>query len=145
VNKKRAGFSLIEILIGLAVIAVVMAGVNQVFFSYLKTEQKTRTVLEVKQNGDRALTAMATRIRNAEEVVCSGGGISLYNEEDEQYDSFSCSDFVGNYLSVESCSFSCNDDIVEIKMTLKKDSATRMNIFLENEIDFETKVVLRNY
>ncbi|MBI3385733.1 prepilin-type N-terminal cleavage/methylation domain-containing protein [Candidatus Gottesmanbacteria bacterium] len=70
------GFTLIEVLVSVGIIALVMTVLAQGFFSLFRTNIKTELLKDVKQNGDFALDVMGRMIRNSKSVAttCSLGG-----------------------------------------------------------------------
>jgi prepilin-type N-terminal cleavage/methylation domain-containing protein len=70
INQK--GFTLIEILVVIAIIGVVMGITSDVFIQIIKASNKANIVTEVKQNGDSVLNQLDRIIRNAEEVSAWG-------------------------------------------------------------------------
>lgn len=66
---KHKGFTLIEILISVGIIAIVGAVISQSFFSIVRSNVKNELVQSVKQNGDVALDIMTRMIRNAHSVT----------------------------------------------------------------------------
>ncbi len=65
---KKSGFTLIEILVSIVILGIVAVIGSQMFFSILKNTAKTRTLAEVKQNGNHALAVMIRMIRNARSI-----------------------------------------------------------------------------
>ena len=73
---RHAGFTLLETLVAISIIATVAALIVQVFFTTARSNTKTELLKDVKQNGDYALEIMSRMIRNAIDVqtVCAAGG-----------------------------------------------------------------------
>lgn len=67
---KQRGFTIIEILVVLAVISIVGVIITEIFFNTLKGSNKSNLVTKIKQNGQVALDTMDKTIRNADNVVC---------------------------------------------------------------------------
>lgn len=74
-NTKR-GFSLLELLVSISIIAVLGTVISQVLFTTLRTNTKTEILKEVKQNGDIALETIQRLIQGARSVssTCSDTG-----------------------------------------------------------------------
>lgn len=74
--KKNAGFTLVEIMVGVVILGIVTLIINSILISVFKGTRKTEIVREVKQNGDYALTVMEVKIRQAKWIasVCDTGG-----------------------------------------------------------------------
>jgi len=75
---RRAGFTLMEIIVVVALLGLVgMMAVN-IFFTSLRAGTKAELLKEIKQNGDFAISTMERMIRNAEDIeevfpwVCDG-------------------------------------------------------------------------
>lgn len=159
--KGRTGFTLIEILVVTALVSVVAATATQIFSQILRSNQKARAILEVKQVGDNALTVIANKIRNAKtissvcdvpasntitiidsnnteiDIVCSSAGIALGSE------SLIGADLtLTNYNSCFRCySYEGSPELVEVGFTLSKTGEA----FEDSELNFSTTVSLRNY
>lgn len=76
--KQSAGFTLLELLVSIAAIALMSIILSQVFFSTLRTNTKTELLKDVKQNGDIAQEIMVRAIQNAKSVSssCSNDGVA---------------------------------------------------------------------
>lgn len=70
------GFTLIEVLVSVGIIALVMSVLAQGFFSMFRTNIKTELLKDVKQNGDFALGVMTRMVRNSTSIAttCAPGG-----------------------------------------------------------------------
>lgn len=68
-RNKNDGFTLVEIIIVLAIMAVLGIILTQIFFSTIRGGSKAQVLSVVKQNGQAALEAMDKTIRNADKVV----------------------------------------------------------------------------
>jgi len=75
----QKGFTLLEILITISVMATIATLITQVFFTTTHTNTKTEILKEVKQNGDFALDIMTRMVRNARSVesTCASTGTNL--------------------------------------------------------------------
>lgn len=72
----KRGFTLIEVLVSVGIIAMIGIVLAQGFFAMVRTNTKTELIKDVKQNGDFALDVMSRMIRNAASVTtsCATGG-----------------------------------------------------------------------
>lgn len=70
-RRRRAGFTLIEVLIVVSLLALIFIVGANLFFSTLKGASKAEIVKEIKQNGNFALGIMKRMIRNSREIDCS--------------------------------------------------------------------------
>lgn len=64
----RIGFSLVEVIIGTIIIAIMSLLFASILFNLLKGSIKADANREVKQTGDYALSIMETKIRNAQKL-----------------------------------------------------------------------------
>ena len=159
VDKK--GFTLIEILVVIGLLAIIVVVGSTSFFNLLKGSTKTRVASLVKQNGDYALTVMGRMIRNGKVIECElgmskieienpDGGETEFSCEEDKISSNSAS-LISNQVKVANgnCSFDCQrtsvfePDVVTINFTL---SQAQTDVRPEEEVSivFKTTVVLRN-
>lgn len=76
--KKEYGFSLIELLVGLAIILAIGTMVFAIFVATLRSTNKSATTSAIEQNGSSAISQISRAIRNAKEfngVSLTGDGI----------------------------------------------------------------------
>ena len=64
------GFTLLEMLVSIAIIAMMSIVLSQVFISTIRTNTKTEILKEVKQNGDAAIESITRIVQNAQSVTC---------------------------------------------------------------------------
>ncbi len=64
------GFTLLEMLVSVAIIAMISVVLSQVFISTIRTNAKTEILKEVKQNGDLAVDTLTRMVQNATSVTC---------------------------------------------------------------------------
>jgi prepilin-type N-terminal cleavage/methylation domain-containing protein len=75
---KRNGFTLLEILVVLAIFSILGVVTTSILFTTLRSATKADTLREVKQNGDYAIRVMERLIRNANEVtICTPAANTL--------------------------------------------------------------------
>ncbi len=76
IHEKQQGFTLLESLISIGVIAVVSTLIAQAFFATTRTNTKTELQKDIKQNGEYAMQVMSRMIQNALkiETACSPSG-----------------------------------------------------------------------
>lgn len=164
--KLKSGFTLIEILVVIGVLAIIVIVGSTSFFNLLKGSTKTRTANLVKQNGDYAMGVMTRMIRGAREIVsdCPGSSSSIQIlNPDGKNTMFDCSDsaisstsattgnqvpITSDQVEVDSCSFDCErasilePDVVTIDFTLSTGDPTQPEEYAT--VNFKTTVVLRN-
>jgi len=66
---KRNGFTLVEIIVVLAITAILGLVLTQIFYSTLRGGSKAQVLSVVKQNGQAAVEAIDKTIRSADKVV----------------------------------------------------------------------------
>ena len=74
--KNISGFTLMEVLVSVGIVAILGIVIVQTFFTTVRTSRKTEITRDVKQNGDFALDVMSRMVRSARMVttVCSTNG-----------------------------------------------------------------------
>lgn len=89
--RQQSGFTLLEMVVSLAIVAVISTVLSQVFIVTLRTNTKTEIVKDIKQTGEMSLETMARLIQNAKSVIttCDYTGtanqsIVLINPDDGQ-------------------------------------------------------------
>lgn len=70
------GFTLLEVIVSVSIVAVVGVAITQAFFSTTTSGSKSQALQEIKQNGDYALSIMERMIHNAVRVTntCDANG-----------------------------------------------------------------------
>lgn len=73
------GFTLVELLVVIALLGGLSIATSRVFFSQLKGTEKTQNLLELRQAGDQALLTTKKKIRSAQSVSgsCTAGMSSI--------------------------------------------------------------------
>jgi prepilin-type N-terminal cleavage/methylation domain-containing protein len=74
---KNKGFSLIEILLGLALFSMAMSTATVIMYSSLRSSRKAAAVAMAKSEGAYALGAMESMIKFATDISCPPGGNSV--------------------------------------------------------------------
>jgi len=64
----KKGFTLVEILVAVALLGIFSVAVSQVFFTLIRSQNKTEKIQTVKEAGDYAFNVMETMIRNAKSI-----------------------------------------------------------------------------
>jgi len=81
---KRQGFTLLEMMVTIALISLISIVLSQVFISTLRSNKKTDILKEVKQNGNLALESMSRMIQNAKRVTCvTANTLAIVNPDGE--------------------------------------------------------------
>jgi len=163
-ENNRAGFTLIEIVVMIAILGVMGVVTSNIFFTSLKSSVKSQTNVQLKQKGNNALSVMERMIRQSIiESNCDGASHSsieiLYNDD---LTTFSCSsDQIASNsansttLVSDVTSIDCSDFItctlngatpeVIIKFTLNQGESGTGALPYRGSADFESKIIPRNY
>lgn len=163
ITNVRHGFTLIEMLVSVAILGTVGLISTQIFFTTLRGAGKADIIREVKQNGDYALTAMERMIRNSVGVssLCNGTAQSSLTIKnlDSKATTFSLAGgqiasnsgifLTNNKVSVSGLSFTCmstlgKPDVVNISFTVVQANAGAGAEEVSG-MDFQTTVSLRTY
>lgn len=67
-KKSNQGFSLVELLIAIAILAIIMVGIARFMGSTTKTYNKTRHDLEIQEAGQQVFDMMSDKIMQAKEI-----------------------------------------------------------------------------
>jgi prepilin-type N-terminal cleavage/methylation domain-containing protein len=70
-NNISSGFTLVELLIVVALVAIIGLTTTQIFVMGIRSQGKSEVLKEVKQNGDYALSIIETMVRNAIDIPAS--------------------------------------------------------------------------
>ncbi|MBI5123614.1 type II secretion system protein [Candidatus Roizmanbacteria bacterium] len=167
----QKGFTLVELLVAVGVFVTISNVVIGVLFSTLRASRKSEVLLNLKQNGDTALTQMVANIRYAKSlddpISCvtpvTQMSITVTSSSDDGQTTYSCPmdptfPIASNSAAlidtssvlVRSCSFTCtqtadgNPPTITIQFIL--DAALSAG-FVETtgSIPFQTSVTMRNF
>lgn len=125
-QKDFNGFTLFEVLVVLGILALISLVGTAIFAGVLRNATKTKTVVEVKQNGDYALGVMERQIRNAQTVE---------GEETEIYPFYSkikVTPFEG-----EAIFFECDEEQATIKINNQPLISETVRVFSDCETFFK--------
>ena len=107
------GFSLIEILIAIALFAILSVIAVQSLGTSLKSSRKSEATGKARENVDYAISTMERLLRNAKLPVCSGDHKRLdYTDEYGNPASFTCNG-TGNYIASGSARLTSPDVVVD--------------------------------
>ncbi len=65
------GFTLVETLVAMGIIAILGVILTQLFYTSLRGDNKAQVIGSIKQNGDAALESIKANIRDSDQVVAS--------------------------------------------------------------------------
>ncbi len=153
-NKKA--FSLIELLISVAVLGVIITLIVGVFFANVRGQRRVNSQSYIKDSGDYALLILKKKIRNAKELeTCNSSEVRILNTEGEET-VFTCSGNILYYdgdtlipsdlqLDSDDC-FTCytseSPPVVEVSFTLENN---KTGILEGAEQEFGATMSLRTY
>ncbi len=134
-HSDRRGFSLLEVLVSVGIIAFLGTTLTQILFSITRSSAKTEVLKDVKQNGEFSLQLMERYIRNARTITstCTASGTSLdslsFVNPDGGTTSFYClSD--GKAIRIASSSASGVQFLTSNSVTLGASCATSSLVFV---------------
>lgn len=87
---RRQGFTLLEMLVSIAIVALLSTVLSQVFITTLRLNTKTELLKDMKQNGELALETMIRLIQNAKRVDCVSSQSILITSTDDGQTSLEC-------------------------------------------------------
>jgi prepilin-type N-terminal cleavage/methylation domain-containing protein len=81
-NNRQSGFSLIEMLVVVALFAIISMAAVSLFFSTIVGSNSVDAQAVIKENGNYALDIMSYMIRNAQQITaCSAGSLTILNRD----------------------------------------------------------------
>ncbi len=171
-NNQPNGFTLIEILVAVGLLAIIATIGSNMFFTTLRSSGKSKNLTVVKQNGDYALAAMERLIRDSEKVIVNSDGLlcttGMNKIKTKRLDGseveFSCEGegtvtgliasnsarLTSSDVKLDSCSFDCSSQgdfypqIVAIDFTLSQ-AAVTTRLEEQASVSFRTTVNTRNF
>ena len=78
----RRGFTLVELLVGLVVGLLVLAGVHRIFVAGIKTQNTTSLQTEVNRKSQVAIDNMVSKLRGSSEVLDASPGRIWFIDQD---------------------------------------------------------------
>lgn len=159
-NSRQTGFTLLEILVVISVFVLVIALVNQIFFSTLKGTSKSQATSTVKQNGNYAVSIMQRSLYGAREITqCLSDRVAYLDLEgkpasflclgagtDAGYIASGSARLTSEDVSLTNCVIRCTtagaSTEVDISFGLKRKVGERVEE--KTTLPFQTRVILRN-
>lgn len=163
---RNKAFTLIELVVVVAILGGLSVAISRVFFSNLKGAKQTQSLIELRQSGDSAMLNISKRLRNARSIPpsdCIGANTNLitFTTRDPSAPissgatipvTIACEDssikidgsaIVAGNISMIGCNIVCNQTPgstprVDISYTLN-------DIGTGSTLDFSSTVTLRNY
>lgn len=96
--ERRRGFTLVELLVVVAIFAGLGVLLVNSLFSILRSNTKSELIKEIRQNGSFALDVMTKKLTSGRNPVCDSDRVSFIDSEGEEV-IFSCED---DYIASES-------------------------------------------
>jgi len=82
---KKNGFTLLEIIISVGILAIVGTLIAQVLFTTTHVNKKTEILTDIKQDGNFALDVIGRMVRSAKTIdKCTGGELQITNPNNNQ-------------------------------------------------------------
>ena len=155
------GISMIEILIVIAVFAILGILSTRIIFLSLQGSKKGDSQIKVRENVEYAVSVMERNLRNAEAIVSCTDTIT-YLDSDNFSTTFSCVNpgiagliasgsarLTSDEVSITSCSFSCTTGTSstppEVSINIVAADAGRQGSKEGGSITVSTKINLRTY
>lgn len=101
--KKNTGFTLVEIVVCVALLSIVVTLITQVLFTTTHVNTKTKILTDIKQNGNFAIDIISRMVRSANSIQCNPGPppVALITNPDGNVTTITCiSD--GNVMRISS-------------------------------------------
>ena len=157
---ENKGFSLVEVLLTIALVGVIMGTGTTLFLSIIRSSTKARVLTEVKQNGNYAMNLMDRQIRNARTVELVGGDELVVRFLGGGQTVFLCDgtdglikqdgvSLVAENLTVTDCSsvfavIGSTPPVVSVVFTLAQNTASARPEDIA-QVSFDKSITLRNY
>mgnify|MGYP006292581975 CR=1 FL=1 len=80
-NQKNRGFTLVELLISVSLLALVVGLSSDIIISLVRTNTKTQVANEVEQESNFIMLKLQNEIKNAVDVEGGGNSITIYKKD----------------------------------------------------------------
>lgn len=156
------GFTIIELLVVIMVLAVVGSIVVAILVSTLRGTGKINTLTDVRQSSDYVISIMGRMIRNSQSIVsCQDNAISIVNP-DKGTTQFACKTAAGGLpatiasnsatlfptsVAISNCTISCPLSTSSFRTVTISFTASPVNVGSSDQkvsIPFETTIQARN-
>jgi prepilin-type N-terminal cleavage/methylation domain-containing protein len=123
--REKEGFTLLEVVIALAMVAIILGGIVQFSVNAIKASTKSQAMQETMDNARFAIDDLAKKVRTSSGVAVSGDGKDLF--------------FIDNLTSTKYCYQFVVDDSGNSKMQMKsfKLMVSGENNLILNQDDYE--------
>lgn len=172
--KPMVGFSMIELLVVVALVGLIGTITTQVFILAIQTQGKSEVIKEVKQNGDYAFSVMEIMIRNSTDISascnetstqlniqnpdgfntvfdCTGSNISSISASEGVNPTPTGAPLTNSRVKVTSCTFRVvcptppiNPKYVYVQYTVSQ-AGSGTGPKDTSSLDYQTTISLRNY
>lgn len=156
-----------ETIITVSIISIIALIATSFLMTFLSGSGKAEVSMQVRQNGNWALSVMEGMILNSRSAVCSEDGKSFtVTDLNEAVTTFSCQDtgdetkiasvsatsvdLTGSNVEISGCQFTCEEVAgkptkVKIEFTVRQKGAENKRPGEKSSLQFTTEVVLRNF
>lgn len=164
--KKKSGFTLLELLMVVALIGLILVAITQILGATLAGSNKSQGLQVVKQNGQFAISTMSRLLRQSSSVMTCGNGMLEFIVPESGTNTTYRFDVNSNRLrktvngtivswvtdsSVATPAFNCiliaaaagNPPVVNLNLTVSKPGLTVEDLI--SPTSFEVDISLRNY
>lgn len=168
----RDGFTLLEMVVAIAIVALLSVVVSQIFLITLRTNTKTEVLKDMKQNGEIALESIVRAIQNAASITCTSPQSIIVEHTDTTSTTFACESTASQtrfikttaigstYLTAENVTLGgtdCGSSTLTFTCDPTNEAATSVTIvfhlaqqgtpseaFEQSSVSFQTSVTMRN-
>lgn len=156
---KSMGFTLVEVLIVVAIFSVIALVVSQTLFTTLKGAAKSEIGSSIKQEGNYIMAVIERAIHNSTVITSCGSGRIDYRDTYSRDGWFACTGglvasksatLTNNTTTVTGCSIICSPEIppyrsVDVVMTFERvDASGTLRPEEKSRVELRTKIQLRN-
>jgi len=162
-KRENLGFTLMEIIIVVAVLGVISVIISGILITSLTGSSKAEVIKDVRQNGSYALSVIEGMVINSRSVSCTTDQILTVMDLDGFSTNFFCNNgriasdsatlnayLTSTNVAVTGCSFTCsvNPGVptkVEINFTVSQIGSSDLKSSEKSSQNFNSVVVARNF